>query len=56
MCPLASHQNRMVEMQLFPKIAYLWRVSCDRIVERRLSLGKDSYKTGEELWDWFKSL
>jgi len=41
------------EIERFPKITKLWRLSCDRIVERRLAKGKDDFKTGEELWYWW---
>lgn len=53
LCPAASKTNRLRELERFPKIAKLWRRSCDHIVARRLTEGKDSFKTGEELWEWF---
>lgn len=55
-CPAASHKKRIYELNAYPKIAMAWRNSCDRIVERKLAKGDDSYKTGEELWQWFLSI
>lgn len=51
LCPFV-HDTK-TEIERFPKIASLWRRACDGIVERRLAAGKDSYKTGEELWNWW---
>lgn len=56
MCPLATIANRRLEMQRFPKIARLWRLSCDRLVERRLAQGEDKFASGEELWQWWLSM
>lgn len=59
MCPLASHKNRMYEMERFPKIAANWKRACGRIVARRLASGKvykKPFATEDELWDWWKSL
>ncbi len=53
LCPLASDRNRRFELHQFPKIAANWKRACGRIVEKRLALGKDSFKTEEELWNWF---
>jgi len=55
-CPAAAHKKRIFELSAYPKIAMAWRNACDRIVERRLAKGLDSYKTGEELWQWFLSI
>lgn len=55
LCPLAQLKNRQRELERFPKVAYIWRKSCDKLVERRLSQGKDRFKTGEELWNWWWS-
>lgn len=51
LCPFVHNVDR--EIERFPKIARLWRLSCDHIVERRLSVGKQSFKTGQELWEWW---
>ncbi len=51
LCPFNRNIKR--ELKMFPKIVKLWRLSCDRIVERRLAKGKDDFKTGEELWYWW---
>jgi len=51
LCPFARDVE--FEIKRFPKIARLWRLACDRIVERRLAKGKDDFKTGEELWLWW---
>jgi len=53
LCPFV--RDVKFEIERFPKIARLWRLSCDRIVERRLAKGKDDFKTGEELWLWWIS-
>lgn len=54
MCPLASKKARQRELERYPKIAYLWRKSCDRLIEKRLARGsKSKFKTGQELWDWW---
>jgi len=55
LCPLETRQQTKIELNRFPKIAYLWRRACDQIVEKRLAQGKDSFKTGEELWQWWIS-
>ena len=51
LCPFVRETK--FEIERFPKIAKLWRLSCDRIVEHRLAKGKDDFKTGEELWNWW---
>lgn len=51
LCPFVHDTQR--EIERFPKIAKLWRLSCDHIVKRRLAQGKDSFKTGQELWEWW---
>lgn len=54
LCPLASRKARDRELKRYPKIAYLWRKSCDRIIEKRLAKGtKTKFTTGEELWNWW---
>ena len=53
LCPMTTTRQALIEIARFPKVAHLWRLSCDRIVAKRLALGKGSYKTGKELWDWF---
>lgn len=54
LCPFVHDTAR--EIERFPKIAKLWRLSCDRIVERRKATGKTyklEFNTGQELWEWF---
>lgn len=54
LCPFVHNVDR--EIERFPKIAHLWRLSCDHIIERRKASGKTfkrEFKDGEELWDWF---
>ncbi|KKN45089.1 hypothetical protein LCGC14_0686710 [marine sediment metagenome] len=51
LCPF-SRKTKM-EIARFPKIAYLWRRSCDRIAERRLAAGHESMIDGQEIWDWW---
>ncbi len=51
LCPFV--RDVKFEIERFPEIAKLWRLSCDRIVERLLAEGKDDFKTGEELWYWW---
>ncbi len=64
MCPVANYKKRLLEMERFPKIAYLWRRTCDEIVKDRLSRGniskrgklyKHQYQTGDELFNWWLS-
>lgn len=54
LCPYVENK-RAVQLQItrFPKIANLWRLACERIVKYRLNKGRDSFKTGEELWQWW---
>lgn len=54
LCPYVEN-IRMVKMQIerFPKIVRLWRLACDNIVKYRLEKGRDNFKTGQELWDWW---
>ena len=53
LCPFVRKIDR--EIERFPKIANLWRLSCDKIMERRLAKGNATFKTGQELWDWWIS-
>lgn len=54
LCPLASKKARLRELERYPKIAYLWRRSCDQIIDSRKQRGvKSKFKTGQELWDWW---
>lgn len=53
LCPMVNARQVQIEIARFPKIAYQWRRVCDHIVDRRLAKGLDSFKTGQELWDWF---
>lgn len=56
MCPIATSANRKREMERFPKIAKLWRLACDHIVERRLASGKEyryNFQSGEQLFAWW---
>ena len=53
LCPFNRDKARQIER--FPAIVKLWRLSCDHIVERRLAKGKDDFKTGQELYDWWLS-
>jgi len=53
LCPFSRDVER--DMECFPEIVKLWRLACDRIVERRLSRGKDEFRTGEELFNWWTS-
>ncbi len=64
MCPVANYKKRLFEMEYFPKIAYLWRRTCQRIVDDRLSRGniskrgnpyKYQFRTGDEMFDWWLS-
>ncbi len=64
MCPVANYKKRLFEMEYFPKIAYLWRRTCQFIVDERLSRGnltkrgkpyKYQHQTGDELFDWWLS-
>ncbi len=55
LCPMASVKNRRRELERFPKVSSIWRRTCDRLVARRLLQGKDRFKTGQELWDWWFS-
>lgn len=51
LCPFTRNSQEQIER--FPKIAKLWRLACDRIMERRLAKGNATFKTGQELWDWW---
>jgi len=54
LCPFSRNVER--DMEYFPEIVKLWRLACDRIVQRELSEGKDRpCKTGEELFNWWIS-
>lgn len=54
LCPLSSKKARAREFERYPKIVYLWRRSCDMIIESRIKRGVNSkFKTGQELWDWW---
>ena len=53
LCPFTRNTQQQIER--FPKIAKLWRRSCDFIMERRLAKGNATFKTGEELWQWWIS-
>lgn len=54
LCPLASRKSRDRELVRYPKIAYLWRRTCDYIIESRKERGvKSKFTTGQELWDWW---
>lgn len=55
MCPFPSVKKRLKELERFPKVAKLWRLSCDKIVERRLATKGYSNFTPQELWDWWLS-
>ncbi len=51
LCPFTRNSQEQIER--FPKIAKVWRLACDRIMERRLAKGNATFKTGQELWDWW---
>lgn len=54
LCPFVADVKR--EIERFPKIAKLWRLACDRIVEDRATSGKKykcEFATGQELWEWW---
>jgi len=53
LCPFVRDVKR--EIERFPKIARLWRLSCDHIMKRRLAKGNATFKDGQELWDWWIS-
>lgn len=56
LCPFSRNIAR--EEEYFPKIANLWKLACDRIVEARLKSGKEykhQFKTGSELYAWWVS-
>lgn len=53
LCPFVRDVQR--EIERFPKIAKLWRLSCDHIMERRLAKGNATFQTGEGLWQWWIS-
>ena len=64
MCPVANYKKRLLEKEYFPKVAYLWRRTCQRIVDERLLRGniskcgkpyKYQFKTGDKLFDWWLS-
>jgi phosphoadenosine phosphosulfate reductase len=60
MCPMGK--NPSLEATQFPKIDYLWRRSCDRLVSVRIERGqlsksgkplKRPFQTGDELYQWW---
>jgi len=51
LCPFIRNVDR--EIERFPKIANLWRMSCDKIMERRIAKGNATFKDGQELFDWW---
>jgi len=54
LCPFSRNIER--EKLYFPKIVNCWRRACDRIVEYRLTSGKEYkhfFQTGEELFNWW---
>ena len=56
LCPFA--RNTKQEIARFPKIANLWLLACNHLVEYRLTSGKEykhQFKTGQELFDWWVS-
>ena len=53
LCPF--NRDKTSQIEKFPAIVKLWRLACDHIVKRRLEKGKDDFKTGQELWDWWFS-
>jgi len=56
LCPFSRSIDR--ELAYFPKIVNCWRRACDRIVEYRLTSGKEFkhlFQTGEELFNWWIS-
>lgn len=56
LCPFARNVKK--EIHYFPKIARLWRKSCDEIIIRRQASGKTfkrEFADGQELWDWWIS-
>ena len=56
LCPFSRDIKR--EMLFFPKTVETWKRACNRIVEYRLSSGKEykhQFKTGEEMFNWWVS-
>ena len=54
LCPFSREIKR--EMEYFPKTVKLWQLACNRIVEARLTSGKEykhQFETGEELFNWW---
>lgn len=54
LCPFVHDTAR--EIERFPKIAKLWRLACDHIIERRKATGRTynlEFSSGQELWEWW---
>ena len=52
LCP--SNTNTKLHIERFPKIVYLWRRACDRIIEDRHAHGTWlNFSSGEELFQWW---
>ena len=54
LCPFSRDKER--DKLWFPRIVNLWRLACDRIIEKRLASGKEykrQFQTGQDLFDWW---
>ena len=61
-CPLACHKNRVREIAHFPKYEKMYRRTCQKLYEKRISEGKPytinykEAKSGDEIFEWWMSI
>jgi phosphoadenosine phosphosulfate reductase len=54
LCPCGSKRNRLREVERFPRFYRAYIRCFDKMIERRLQMGKNTtWKTGEEVMDWW---
>ncbi len=51
LCPFT--RNYQQQLEHFPKVVRLWRMSADKIAEKRRLQGKEDFIDGQYLWDWW---
>lgn len=56
LCPYHGRLETKLELELFPKIAQCWRLTCDRYFDKRIERGTPlPWRTKGEFWEWWIS-